>query len=654
MKKGFCPGFGVRLFFTPCLWTTFLLAAVPSWGQVVVYPAPAGAPLSANYAVTVNGTAVPVYDAQMTSDDADYASFDMGGCVTIQVAATGGFPNFHLRPQSDGWVPSFNGNTVTFILAGPRNFILQSNGSTDPLFIFANPMETGAPTSGSPTVVFYGPGLYNLPAPVTLNSNQTLYLAGGALVYGQVVVAPGASGVCIRGRGILSGMNLGSTWLADSMVMATDADSVTLRDVILADAPPGAWTSVFWGCDNVWVDNYKVLAQNGHGCDGLDLVSTRQAEVRDSFFYTDDDDLALKARELSCPDGSITCAAPPSQDIDVQGNVFNPTWSSGVEIGYEIFSGTTGPIQAVTVENNDFTNVYSDGSNIYAAFSIHDGGDSLVQDIHYWNNRVEDPQGRLFEFAAGVTWQYDMAGQGSIQSIDVNNLAQVSGTESNLANLLDYTPAQASLRGVTFTNFSIDGNPAGGGDLYLYQVTPSDVVFQIVSMTPTPVPTSDCWTLTLSPTSTNSPTPSPTATPTLTSSPTATPTLTPTPLLTATATATASPTITTTPSFTWTSTVTSTPGIFSGEPVIYPNPVNGPGPISIRLPNYLGLADIPVKIYTTAFRLVDKFTANQMAGGSDVSLPLTDQGGTRLANGLYYVVVTTPLGRSIEKLLILR
>jgi hypothetical protein len=89
-------------------------------------------------------------------------------------------------------------------------------------------------------------------------------------------------------------------------------------------------------------------------------------------------------------------------------------------------------------------------------------------------------------------------------------------------------------------------------------------------------------------------------------------------------------------------------------PVIYPNPARGPDPVNIRLPNYLGVADIPVKVYTTVFRLVDKFTAYQMAGGSDVSLPLTDQGGTPLANGLYYVSVTTPLGRSVEKLLVLR
>ena len=140
--------------------------------------------------------------------------------------------------------------------------------------------------------------------------------------------------------------------------------------------------------------------------------------------------------------------------------------------------------------------------------------------------------------------------------------------------------------------------------------------------------------------------------------------MTASPTVTATRTAAPTSTFSPTPSATesWTpsatvilsATPTPTSAIAPLTPVIYPNPARGPGPVNIRLPNYPGLADIPVKVYTTAFRLVDKFTATQMAGGNNVSLPLTDQEGMPLANGLYYVVVTTPLGRSMEKLLILR
>jgi hypothetical protein len=87
--------------------------------------------------------------------------------------------------------------------------------------------------------------------------------------------------------------------------------------------------------------------------------------------------------------------------------------------------------------------------------------------------------------------------------------------------------------------------------------------------------------------------------------------------------------------------------------VIYPNPVKGDGPVSIRLPNYAGIAKVTVTVFTTAFRRVNEFPVTQ-AGGSDVALPLSDRTGEPLANGLYYVLIQTPLGKSVEKLLVLR
>lgn len=103
-----------------------------------------------------------------------------------------------------------------------------------------------------------------------------------------------------------------------------------------------------------------------------------------------------------------------------------------------------------------------------------------------------------------------------------------------------------------------------------------------------------------------------------------------------------------------TSTSTETPLVMVSTPVIYPNPATGSGPVSIRLPNYPGTATVTVKVFTTAFRMVNTFTLPSQEGGTDIALPLTNRSGAPLANGLYYVVVTTPDGRAIEKLLVTR
>ncbi|HET9869442.1 MAG TPA: T9SS type A sorting domain-containing protein [bacterium] len=89
-------------------------------------------------------------------------------------------------------------------------------------------------------------------------------------------------------------------------------------------------------------------------------------------------------------------------------------------------------------------------------------------------------------------------------------------------------------------------------------------------------------------------------------------------------------------------------------PVVYPNPSTGPGPVNIRLPDFPGTADISVQVFTTAFRLVENFTAKNETAQSRVALPLTDEEGIPLANGLYYVRVTTPNGTDVFKWLILR
>jgi FlgD Ig-like domain len=90
-------------------------------------------------------------------------------------------------------------------------------------------------------------------------------------------------------------------------------------------------------------------------------------------------------------------------------------------------------------------------------------------------------------------------------------------------------------------------------------------------------------------------------------------------------------------------------------PVVFPNPVQGPGPATLQfnLPN--PASQVQVKLFTTAFRRVRETSLGaEPAGFFQVPLTLRDDRGTPLANGLYYVVVSTPRGFSVARLLILR
>jgi rhamnogalacturonan endolyase len=157
------------------------------------------------------------------------------------------------------------------------------------------------------------------------------------------------------------------------------------------------------------------------------------------------------------------------------------------------------------------------------------------------------------------------------------------------------------------------------------------------------------FTATLTITNTKTPTASSTQTSTLTAS--STPTMTPT--FTLSETFTPSATGTSTAANSVTPTRTSTPAATSVV-VLFPNPATGPGPVTLNL--HLSTAGrVQISVFTTAFRRVNEITlSNVPAGTTDVALPLTDREGTPLADGLYYVVVTTPQGRFVVKLMILR
>jgi GH18 family chitinase len=213
--------------------------------------------------------------------------------------------------------------------------------------------------------------------------------------------------------------------------------------------------------------------------------------------------------------------------------------------------------------------------------------------------------------------------------------------------------------------------------------TPTSTVTQTPTVTPT---TTASGTPTDSPTVTDTPvnsftptstpsltaTGSPTSTPTrtFTSTPSYTPTPTPpvpntfTPTSTPSATPTFTPTLSWTPTSTGTSTWTRTPtdsptltqtpiGTVT-DPKLFPNPVLGPGPVTLVLTLPQG-GDVKVRIFTAAFRkMLESLHSQVPAGTATFSLEMKDQWGKPLANGIYYVVVEGPQGRKVLKLLLLQ
>lgn len=294
-------------------------------GDVTAYPAPVGEAVTGDYAVSVNGTPVDVYAAQSEFFDGDYAfaSFDFSGRVTIRVTSALPLDNVRVLPERFGIKIEHNSpREITLSAREPFRVSIERKGRVKPLLLFGNPPETDAPRPGDPNVVYFAPGVHR-PGRIELADNQTLYVAGGAVVKG-CVRAKGKN-ITIRGRGVIGGEESPrfkgpGRYLLDCQ----ECQNLTVRDITLRNA--WGWTFVTWACEGVAIDNVKICGSRMLNDDALDLVNTQNAVVRNCFFRTQDDCIAVKG---------LAKMTRPCENIAVEDCQFWTDLANIFRIGYE-------------------------------------------------------------------------------------------------------------------------------------------------------------------------------------------------------------------------------------------------------------------------------------------------------------------------------
>ena len=180
------------------------------------------------------------------TDANHWTSFSFRGAVTVQVKLRDGPPvkTAVIRPLSKNIRAKVASHVVSFTLTVPANVYVELDGKPrDPLFIFANPVETNVPAGPGPGVLYFGPGVTDLgKEPLTIADGQTVYLAGGAYVKGRLQVAETTRGtaVTIRGRGILSGVGIAESrgTFRQCMIGAVHKPpELHVEGIVIADSP---------------------------------------------------------------------------------------------------------------------------------------------------------------------------------------------------------------------------------------------------------------------------------------------------------------------------------------------------------------------------------------------------------------------------------
>ena len=199
------------------VWAAVLLAICVGVGQrteaaepVTIWAAPAQEKMSEDYALQVNGKNVPVYACRVSAvpfnqvwpgyqrpvDQTELAAFahwGMSGPVTVEITSKRTFTNVVVRPVSRGVRPAVQRPAHHVCALEGRAGDRRTGRSASRAAPVRRP--AGEPTCQSRDaagVRYFGPGVHR-PGKIQLKSGETLYVAGGAVVY-TAVEARGAAG----------------------------------------------------------------------------------------------------------------------------------------------------------------------------------------------------------------------------------------------------------------------------------------------------------------------------------------------------------------------------------------------------------------------------------------------------------------------------
>ncbi len=394
---------------TICLvFSLFISSLTPSCTlpdkSVKVYPAPAGEILYEGYTVRVNGQEVPVYQARVSAvplnwrwpgyqrpgyqtELAGFCIWDMNGPVNVEViphnVAT--IKQLVIRPQSYGIESSLNDDKISFTIKEPSQVTLEVNGMHNALHLFGNPFEEPPPSPDDPAVLYFGPGVHDI-GKVELEAGQTVYIAGGAVVYG-VFEARDAPNLTIRGRGILDGSRI---IRPDSMLVTIPevpfgtmtlygCHNARIEGITFRDANVYVLTPV--ACRDMSITNIKQIGMWRYNTDGIHLKNCQNITVDRCFLRNFDDSFVVNGYpELR----GYKCGDLPMENVSVTRCVIWNDWDMAIRIGVTCI--------APVIENIVFQDCDIIHASI-AALNIDNHGHAIIRDIRFEDIRIEMDDG---------------------------------------------------------------------------------------------------------------------------------------------------------------------------------------------------------------------------------------------------------------------
>ena len=255
--------------------------------KIIFYDPPKSEKISNDFEMFVNNKPVFVYKATVSkfpvnqiwpgyqrpkdqTESASFVYFDFEGEVTLKIISTKKIKTIDIRPKEYGIEPSVKGDIIEFKLTKPSQFVVEVNGYHHALHVFANSIEDYNIDKEAPNVQYFGPGVHDV-GMIDLKSNETVYIDGGAIVYG-VIQSKNTNNVKILGRGILDASKI-ERGKVPNLISLEKVKNATISGITLRDAHQ--WAVVTTNCDSIEIDNIKLIGFWRYNSDGIDIVIVR-------------------------------------------------------------------------------------------------------------------------------------------------------------------------------------------------------------------------------------------------------------------------------------------------------------------------------------------------------------------------------------------
>ncbi|QNN23865.1 hypothetical protein HED60_16850 [Planctomycetales bacterium ZRK34] len=437
----------VYLSFVVCL-----LGAVNLHAEVRTYAAPEGEKLSDVYRVTASGKTVDVYAARVLDAPFDgkydyggpysFANFDTDGPVEVTITAARSLKNTVVRPaRADVALTIVDDHTLKLRLPGPIKLSVEPDGRKGPLLLFANPMEVDPPKPGDPNVIYFGPGIHK-PEKIEVRDNQTLYLAGGAVVKGGVDAR--GQNITIRGRGILDG----SDWPwrkgpTDNTIMIRGSH-VIVEGITIRGAPH--WTIVPRHSQHVTIRNVKLCNSRVQNDDGINPCNSQDVLITDCFIRSDDDCVAMKGINFEQGNSNV-------ERIVVENSVL---WCDRARIFLLGHESRAEFMRDITLRNLDIIHY------TMIPFLFEPGEEMRLQNVTIENVRLHgEGQAGFIRLRPVVNQYMHKKVPGHVQDIRFRHVqitGEPGGTDKYLVQIIG-ADAEHQVRQITLEDVTINGQP---------------------------------------------------------------------------------------------------------------------------------------------------------------------------------------------------